>query len=125
MSAIISVEDFEREADQALVQETGKILQSTYKGYGWGVRSIERRMIQIILLELVNFGGLNQGMVINPKDWETPDQFVALVKKMGGELLERSGLSRTKSYGIAVDKRPEGFQERFDTTARTQRIILK
>ena len=125
MSAIISVEQFNNDEDLKLSTEAGQLLQKTYPGYMWGTRVVARKMIQICLGEYIPFGGSNQGMVINPKDWDTPDQFRLLVKTLGGELLERGGLSRKKSQGMGVSKRPEGFLERFDHSHRTQRIKIR
>ena len=125
MTALITVEDFKFQEDKALAASAGKLLQKTYPGYGWGTRVVARQMIQICLLELIPFGGSNQGMTVNPKDWQTPKQFRTLVVRMGGELLERANLSRKKSLGLAVTKRPDGFLERYDHSQRTRKVVLR
>jgi hypothetical protein len=125
IDGIETIDEFHDKVDKTLAITAGKVLQREYAGYIWGVRVIAKRMIQIILAELIPFGGDRHGMVINPRDWDTLPQFEALVRKMGGELLERASLSRNGSQGLVVTKRPDGFHQRLDQTQSTRRIILQ
>jgi hypothetical protein len=50
--------------------------------------------------------------------------FEGIVKRLGGELLERAKLSRDKSRNVAVETRPDGFNSKFDETIREHKVVL-
>lgn len=121
----LEAENDKRAAD--LVRYTGLLLQKTYPRYVWGVRyegEFPFGIICLNLAELINFG-LENAMVINPKDWGTIYEYDAIVKRLGGELLERASLSRNGSQNIDVKVRPDGFHPKFDRTLKETKIILK
>jgi hypothetical protein len=120
---IISVEEFEDKADQELVCYTGHILQKFYPGYLWGVRLLAKAMIGFTLGELMQYGD-NHVMVVHPKDVSCRDEFDKIVKRLGGELLERARLSTECSKNVAVTQRPDGFNAKFDETIRQTKIVL-
>ena len=121
---INTLEDFENEIDRDLVYFTGAYLQRIYPGYLWCVRLLATGMIGFSLGELIQFGD-NHVMVVHPKDTPTMRAFEKIVKKLGGELLERAKLSREGSKNEAVLVRPDGFNARFDETIRQTKFQLK
>ena len=124
MTKLTTIEEFESSITKNLVEYTGYLLQKLYPGYLWGVRELGENLVGFTLAEVMRFGE-NQIMVVHPCDCPTRNEFDKIVKRLGGELLERSRLSREKSKNIEVDKRPDGFSPKFDTTIRTKRIVLK
>jgi hypothetical protein len=123
MTQIISVEDFEDQTDKELVCFTGHLLQKFYPGYLWGVRLLAKSMVGFSLGELLQFGDCHV-MVVHPKDVPTMHDFEGIVKRLGGELLERAKLSRDKSRNVAVETRPDGFNSKFDETIREHKVVL-
>ncbi len=94
--------------------KAGRLLGKTYKGYGWMVRAIGGKDpndfgIGIALAELIQFFGTRATMYLNPNDYATELEFEAMVKKLGGELLERARLTKKKDE--QVTKMPDGFEE--------------
>lgn len=124
MTAIVTLEEFENQADKDLVQFTGYFLQKTYPGYLWMCRLLAKGMVGFTMAEIMQYGDAHV-MVVHPRDCPTQDHFEKLVKKLGGELLERSRLNRGESKNVAVTKRPDGFNAKFDQTEKTTKIILK
>jgi hypothetical protein len=127
MAEIITVENFKTKAQKEFVENTGYLLQKFYPGYMWGVRLLQEDpiMVGFILGELIQFGD-NHVMVVNPNDYAIVDEFEKIVKKLGGELLERANLHRGgKLSDDIVTKRPDGFDPRFDETIRLSKIKIK
>lgn len=122
--ALTTIEEFESDADKNLVQFTGHLLQQLYPGYLWGVRLIASpALIGFTLGELMQYGDCHQ-MVVHPRDCSTRHEFEQIVKRLGGELLERANLSRDESKNVQVLKRPDGFNEKFDETIRLSKMRI-
>ncbi len=121
---ITTAEDFENQVDKELAQFTGHILQSTYPGYLWGVRIVSKGIVGFTLGELMAFGE-GHIMVVHPRDFAIRLEFEKIVKKLGGELLERARLNRGESKNVAVLQRPDGFNAKFDPTIKEHKVSLK
>lgn len=122
--ALTTIEEFENETDQKLVQFTGHLLQKLYPGYLWGVRLIASPgLVGFTLGELMQFGDCHQ-MIVHPRDCPTQHEFEKIVKRLGGELLERANLNRGESKNVQVLTRPDGFNEKFDETIRLSKMRI-
>jgi hypothetical protein len=121
---ITTIEEFDSQIDKELVQYTGNLLQKQFAGYLWGVRSLAPGLVGFTLAELMDYGD-NHIMVVHPRDCPTKRAFDKIVKKLGGELLERARLSREKSKNLPVTQRPDGFNPKFDKTIKLSKIVLK
>ena len=125
MALITNLEEFDSKIDEDLVRFTGHYLQQLYPGYLWAVRCLASKptLIGFTLVEVAQYGTENV-MIVHPRDCPTQLEFEKLVKKLGGELLERAKLSREGSKNVAVTEMPEGFNPRFDRTKTETKIIL-
>ena len=120
---LVTTAEFDTDEGKRLAHKAGAILGKEYKGYGWIVRAvgnhrdpIDRRGIAICLYELFLWFGSKAVMYLNPKDWNSPAEFEAKVKALGGELLERARLSREKRASdlpavLDKGKAPDGFEQ--------------
>jgi hypothetical protein len=120
---LVTTAEFDTDEGKRLAHQAGAILGKEYKGYGWIVRSIgnhrdplDRRGIAICLYELFQWFGTKAAMYLNPTDWNSPAEFEAKVKALGGELLERARLSREKRASdlpavMDKGKAPDGFEQ--------------
>jgi hypothetical protein len=133
---LVTTAEFDTTEGKRLAYQAGAILGKTYKGYGWIVRAIgnhrdpiDRRGIGICLYELFQWFGTKAVMYLNPRDWNSPAEFEAKVKALGGELLERARLSRERRASdlpavLDKGKVPDGF-EQFVKTPKYKTVTNK
>ena len=75
-----------------IAQEMMRVLLETYPGYGWSVRSdIEQGICTVLLPALM---GSTFQYVIKREEVMTANDFDKMLKKAGGEILERFRLNR-------------------------------
>lgn len=121
---IITTEEFRVQSRKDLCLRALKILSKHYKGYVWGACPTGLTTITISEAKLLQWGGAVQTYHIHDNAWSNLNEFEALVKKFGGELLERSLQSRIRNNGLPVDKLPEGFNPRLAYNTKVSKIKL-
>lgn len=103
-------------------------LTKIYPGYLWGAQCVGYSTIAINELRFLEWGGDVQGYKIHDQHWQGLLEFEVLLKKFGGELLERGNLARSSlasqasQYGI--DKLPDGFSSRFARNHKLKKVKM-
>lgn len=124
MTTIVTIEEHDQQSRMDLAKHALMVLNKAYPNYNWGVSCLGKTTIRITEQKFLEWGGDQQCMSVHDTDWGTLLQFEDIVKKYGGEFLERGNLSRTRNNAPRIDKLPDGFNARFARNHTTKRIKM-
>lgn len=105
--AVVSDLEFRDEMRAKEISDTvGPVLAHVYPGYRWRVEPNAKNGIVDIRCEMTN---CRYGYRLKLKNWFSATQWRDLVIKAGGEILERSQLSRRAFNEVAFLERPRDY----------------
>lgn len=121
---IITLEEHKQKSRMDLLQHALKTLNKAYPGQVWGGRCEGMTTISIVLAKLLEWGGDVQTYHIHDNAWSNLSEFETIVRRFGGELLERCNQSRKIGNPYRVETLPEGFNPRFTRNMKLTRMKL-
>jgi hypothetical protein len=81
--------------DQRIAMNIWTCLMHFYPNHFWGVTCDVRNGVAVVRLDALMKE--NQGWIIHLSDFDTPHAFTAIVRRAGGEILERLRLPRSNA----------------------------